>query len=213
MHDVEPTDAIPRIVWQQTPLVQSAASLHPIFVEPVPQLPPLYATHVSEPPSAPPLLQQYCALVVHVAEPQGTTPGSLATPPSGTGVAPLLLAPASPLEVPPSPLPLLEPVPLLPPLEPVPLLPPLEPPSSPDPPLLEVLPLPLPELDPLLLPCAEPSPLPGELELPLQCVRASGPAANRTAQQARMAWLFRIEGSLSRVPGPAHPAHVAHLAQ
>jgi hypothetical protein len=86
--------------------------------------------------------------------------------------------------VPPSP-PAPLPEPELAPLEPVPLLPPPEPPPSSDWLPLE-LPPPLLELFPLLLPLADASPWDGdELELPLQCVRAIGPAEKRTAQQAR----------------------------
>jgi hypothetical protein len=119
--------------WQQTALVQSAASSHGSVMPPQP------AVNAVQVPASP--ARQHCdVLVSQLVLPHATIIGVLGAPPSGTGAAaaPLELPPPSPVAPPSPPAPeLLGPVPPLdpsasasspPPLELCPPLPPLLPP-------------------------------------------------------------------------------------
>jgi hypothetical protein len=180
---------------QQTPLAQSAASLHETSTPE--QLPALYGSHVSPPL---PFEQQYWVAVLQEALPQGTMPGSHAAPPSGTWqVDPPLLPPSPPL-LPPS-----ETLPELPPsaLAPV-LLPLLPPPSSPEEPLE------LPPKPPLeLLPPPPSLALFTALLLLLpQCASSIGPATTtdaRPVSQGHVAVELLIVPSLAVRLAPATP--------
>jgi hypothetical protein len=224
---------MPMICWQQTPLAQSAASLHPTCSAPEAHVPPLYAAQVSAlPPSGEVPRQQYSVAVLHELPPHGTVPGSHAAPPSGAWhdgappLLPLLLAPPlepelpleppspPPLELPPSPTsgqppshePPTMPLLLAPPSAPPPLL--FSPPSPAADPLLEPDPPPLPPLEPPSPPFP-PEPFTA-VELPLHCDSANGAAASVVSARIQACVVFIVRcPSVGREHGTRRRARTA----